>query len=51
MKYVLGRGNWFESIVVGVFVGIFFLIAIPFMVLAAVLVFIAGITGFLKRDE
>lgn len=55
MEYVIGRGNWIESIAVGVIgslamiVGI--VILVPIMIMGSISVLILGITGFLKRKS
>lgn len=51
MKYGFGRGNWLESAIVGIAASIIMLIAMPFMVIGAVCIFVAGITGFLVRED
>ena len=55
MKIVIRRGNWLESIAVGLvgfaasIVSVF--IIVPAMIICSVGFFVLGIAGFLKRQE
>ena len=55
MEYVIGRGNWIKSIAVGVIgalaMVIGMIVIVPIMIVGAVVIFVLGISGFLKRDE
>jgi hypothetical protein len=56
LVYKIGRGNFLESFIVGIiggaFVGIVMTIILPLLcIVFGTMVFLFGITGFLKRDK
>ena len=51
ISYTFGRGDWKKSALVGLVGGLLFIIAAPIMVIAGIVVFVLGITGFLKQKN
>ena len=51
MKYIIGKGNWIESVIAGSICGIILIIMAPFLIIIGINCFIFGFFGFIKKEE
>jgi hypothetical protein len=49
INYVFGRGNWFESVIVGIVISIVLIIAGLIFIVFSPIAFLVGLFGFIRR--